>query len=93
MSNIIIIYSTTDGHTREICSYLEQVVEALGHQVTLVDIDDADEADLKPFDKIVIGASIRYGKHDKKIYEFIETEPVGFRKQTECIFLCKCCRA
>ena len=72
MSNIIIIYSTTDGHTREICSYLEQVVEALGGQVTLVDIDDADEADLKPFDMIVIGASIRYGKHDKKIYKFIE---------------------
>ena len=72
MSNIIIIYSTTDGHTREICSYLEQVVEALAHQVTLVDIDDADVVDLKPFDKIVIGASIRYGKHDKKIYEFIE---------------------
>lgn len=72
MSNIIIIYSTTDGHTREICSYLEQVVEALGGQVTLVDIDDADETDLKPFDMIVIGASIRYGKHDKKIYKFIE---------------------
>ena len=72
MSNIIIIYSTTDGHTREICSYLEQVVEALAHQVTLVDIDDADVVDLKPFDKIVIGASIRYGKHHKKIYEFIE---------------------
>ena len=24
------------------------------------------------FDKIVIGASIRYGKHDKKVYDFIE---------------------
>lgn len=72
MTNIIIIYSTTDGHTREICSYLEQVVEALGSQVALVDIDDADEVDLKPFDMIVIGASIRYGKHDKKIYKFIE---------------------
>lgn len=73
MSNIIIIYATTDGHTREICLYLEQVVEALGDQVTLVAIDDVDETDLKPFDKIVIGASIRYGKHDIKIYEFIET--------------------
>jgi menaquinone-dependent protoporphyrinogen oxidase len=72
MSNIIIIYSTTDGHTREICSYLEQVVEAFGDQVTLLDIDDADETDLKSFDKIVIGASIRYGKHGKKIYRFIE---------------------
>mgnify|MGYP001815622606 CR=1 FL=1 len=72
MSNIIIIYSTTDGHTREICSYLGRVVETLAHQVTLVDIDDADEVDLIAFDKIVVGASIRYGKHDKKIYEFIE---------------------
>jgi menaquinone-dependent protoporphyrinogen oxidase len=72
MSRLLIIYSTTDGHTREICSYLEQVVEAFGDQVTLLDIDDADTADLKSFDKIVIGASIRYGKHDIKIYRFIE---------------------
>jgi menaquinone-dependent protoporphyrinogen oxidase len=72
MSSIIIIYSTTDGHTREICSRLVRVIEQQGEQVTLIDIEDVSSVDLAGFDKIVVGASIRYGKHDRKVYEFIE---------------------
>ena len=72
MSRILIVYSTTDGHTREICARLRKLVEAQRHQVELVSVDDADAADLAAFDKIVIGASIRYGKHHKKVYDFVE---------------------
>jgi menaquinone-dependent protoporphyrinogen oxidase len=72
MSKIIIIYSTTDGHTREICERLQLVIEKQSNQVVLIPINDATEIDLKSFDKIVIGASIRYGKHSKQIYEFIK---------------------
>ncbi len=71
MKNIVIIYSTTDGHTREICSRLQIIIEQDGHQVTLIPIEDASEVELNKFNKIVIGASIRYGKHSKMIYEFI----------------------
>ena len=28
--------------------------------------------DLEPFDKIILGASIRYGKHHKQVYRFIK---------------------
>ena len=72
MANILIIYSTTDGHTRKICQRLKQVIEQHGHQVKMVTINDAPDADLQLFDKIVIGASIRYGKHRPQVYEFIE---------------------
>lgn len=72
MSEILIIYSTTDGHTREICRRLRQVVEQQGHQVTLISIDDEQNVDLGSFDKIILGASIRYGKHHRKVYEFIK---------------------
>ena len=72
MSEILIIYSTTDGHTREICRRLCQVVEQSGHQVTLISIDDEADVDLESFDKIILGASIRYGKHHRKVYEFIK---------------------
>jgi len=47
------------------------VLEERGNQVTLVSIDDEKTVDLKSFDKLVIGASIRYGKHSTKVYEFI----------------------
>ncbi|WP_031434210.1 menaquinone-dependent protoporphyrinogen IX dehydrogenase [Methylomarinum vadi] len=71
MANILILYSTTDGHTREICRRLKQVIEGNGHRVSLHAIDSTP-ANLAQFDKIVLGASIRYGKHAKQVYRFIE---------------------
>jgi len=71
MAKILILYASTDGHTRKICNRLQQVIEQQGHQVTLVSIDNESQVDLQAFDKIVIGASIRYGKHNPKITDFI----------------------
>ena len=72
MAKILIIYSTTDGHTREICQRLRQVIEQKDHLVTLLSLDDEPDVDIKLFDKIVLGASIRYGKHRKQVYEYIK---------------------
>jgi len=72
MAKILIIYSSTDGHTKEICLRLQHMVEAQNNRVSLIAINDANTQDLNAFDKIVIGASIRYGKHHKQVYEFVE---------------------
>jgi len=72
MASVLIIYSTTDGHTLKICQRLQRVIEQQAHRVDLVSINDAPDADLDLFDKIVIGASIRYGKHRPQVYDFIK---------------------
>ena len=72
MAKILILYSSTDGHTRKICLRLQQIVEAQNNQVTLISVNDEGTIDLNSFGKIVIGASIRYGKHSNQIYEFIK---------------------
>lgn len=72
MANILIIYSTTDGHTLKICHRLKHVIEQQNHQVTLMPIGNVQSLDLNSFDKIVVGASIRYGKHGRQVYEFIK---------------------
>ena len=71
MTSILIIYSTTDGHTRKICNRLKQAIEPSGQDVTLVQLEQCDPADLQAYDKIVIGASIRYGKHRQSVVDFI----------------------
>jgi menaquinone-dependent protoporphyrinogen oxidase len=73
MSAILILYSTVDGHTRTICERITRVIEAAGHTVTLARIEDASGIDLSAHDKIVIGASIRYGRHRPSVFEFIES--------------------
>ena len=70
MSNFLIIYSSTDGHTKKIC---EKIINFLnnGSLVKLVSLDEAIKFNLIEFNKIIIGASIRYGKHSKELYKFI----------------------
>ena len=72
VSNTLLIYSTVDGHTRAICERLEQTLGRSGHRATLVSLDDGTDVDLSAFDRIVIGASIRYGRHRQNVVEFIE---------------------
>lgn len=71
MPKILIIYSTKDGQTLKICQALQTDIEQNGKQVTLVSIDDAGKVDLASFEKIVIGASIHYGRHHPTIHAFI----------------------
>ena len=71
MANILILYSSTDGHTLEICQRLKSLNEQAQHEVSLVSINESAEVELRSFDKIVIGASIRYGKHNPLVAEFI----------------------
>jgi menaquinone-dependent protoporphyrinogen oxidase len=73
MAKILLVYSTTDGHTRKICQRLQDVIEQQGHEVILLAVMEAREADLGSFDKIVIGASIRYGKHRPEVIDFINS--------------------
>ena len=71
MSRFLIAYSTTDGHTPRICERLQHVIEGQGHAVTVVPLADAEALDLNGFDRIVLGASIRYGKHQPQVAQFI----------------------
>ena len=87
MRKIIIIYSTTDGHTREICSRLLEIIENNNNnEATLVAIEDAGRFDLNEYSKIVVGASIRYGRHNKKVYEFIEKNKHILNKKPAAFF-------
>lgn len=71
MARILILYSTTDGHTVRICERLKDAIERDGHRATLVSIAEAPGPDLDVFDKIVIGASIRYGRHSQRVVDFV----------------------
>ena len=74
MDRILILFSTTDGHTIKICNRLKTVIEEDGHQVTVRALADFRELDRHAFDKLVVGASIRYGKHQQQVYDFIDDQ-------------------
>ena len=67
-----LIYATVDGHTLKICEKLHEILLQNDQPAEIIHIEQFD-GDLSGFDRIVIGASIRYGVHDKKIVELINT--------------------
>lgn len=86
MSRILIAYSTTDGHTPRICERLRQVIEQQGHSVTVVALAQAEALDLPAFDSIVIGASIRYGKHQPQVAQFISRHQALLERKANAFF-------
>ena len=60
-----------DGHTLAICQRIQGILARRGHLVTIVPVEDAIRMDCSAFDKIVLGASIRYGKHRQAVYDFV----------------------
>ena len=70
-AKIGIVYSTVDGQTLKICNKLREVLQQNNQEVDLISIDDFNE-DITKYDKLVIGASIRYGVHNDKVIDFIK---------------------
>ena len=84
MSSFLVIYSSTDGHTISICERIKNFLND-GNLVELFSIKDVKKVDLSKFEKIVIGASIRYGKHSKELYDFIKLNK-NILDQKKCAF-------
>lgn len=71
MSKIAILYSSVDGHTYKISKRLKKQIEKQNGQVELMPMASAKTNYITGFDTIVIGASIRYGKHRPSVTAFI----------------------
>jgi menaquinone-dependent protoporphyrinogen oxidase len=86
MRRILIAYSTTDGHTPRICAHMKHIMEGPDWQVTVLALEQAQIQDLSNFDRIVIGASIRYGKHQPAVAQFIEQHQVILERKPSAFF-------
>ena len=84
MSSFLIIYSSTDGHTKTICKRIKKLLDD-ENLVEICSLEDSKRIDLSIFEKIIIGASIRYGKHSKELYKFISLNK-NLLNQKQCAF-------
>ena len=63
----LILYSSHDGQTKKIAEFMAQYLEG---EVVVSPL--TEELDLPFFDRVIIGASIRYGHFNKQLYHFVE---------------------
>ncbi|HET7525235.1 MAG TPA: menaquinone-dependent protoporphyrinogen IX dehydrogenase [Burkholderiaceae bacterium] len=71
MARVLIVCSSTDGHTRGICERLGTSLRGSGgHAVSLAMIEDAAPIRPRDYALAVVGARIRYGKTDPRVIAF-----------------------
>lgn len=68
MKKKLILYSTTDGQTLKICERIKTIVSS---EIDIVSIDNIKSIKLDLYDLIILGASIRYGKHKLEVSNFV----------------------
>ena len=72
MARILIVYSTVDGHTRYISEFIATWLRNTGHQVQLLSVDELPATLPDTYDRLVVGASIRYGNYRPALRAFTQ---------------------
>ena len=86
MKPTLIAYSTTDGQTLRIAERLQAVLQARQLPVQVVPMRTAKTMDLSGFGVLVLGASIRYGKHQQEVYRFVAAHHQVLQRQPSLFF-------
>ena len=81
----LIIYSTTDGQTKLICERIKNLSK-FNNETKLLEIDKATKEDIQPYEVIIIGASIRYGKHNSSVLNFVNKNIENLKKKKSVFF-------
>ncbi len=84
-NSIAILYSTIDGQTLKICKQIAAYLMKLGYQVELYEISSFKKSVLQ-YSKIIIGASIRYGKHRTDVTQFIKENKIKLEETKSAFF-------
>ena len=85
MSGSLIIYSSTDGQTKIICEKIKNFSKN-SESIKLISLEEAKDFNLQSYEDIIIGASIRYGKHNKNLYKFISLNKETLEKKRSAFF-------
>ncbi|WP_413736172.1 menaquinone-dependent protoporphyrinogen IX dehydrogenase [Sodalis sp. RH21] len=67
----LILYSSRDGQTRKIARSIANQLSDEG-SCDVVDLGQAGECDLQRYDRVLIGAAIRYGHFAAELHAFIK---------------------
>lgn len=70
MARTLLLYSTVYGLSRTICERIQTILRQQGRNVDVAPLADGG-VDPAAYDAIVIGASVKHGKHQPAVIEFI----------------------
>ena len=82
---ILILYSSIDGHTKKICSFISNKLKQ-NHIIEMSEINNDQNVKFDIYDFIIIGASIRYGTYRKSFLKFINENHIELQNSKSAFF-------
>lgn len=85
MKKALLLFSTREGQTKKI---LERIQDNLdGYECDWLNIHEQPQVNFADYERVVIGASIRYGHLNKNLYAFIQSN-LPQLEQNKVAFIC-----
>ncbi|MEZ7498611.1 menaquinone-dependent protoporphyrinogen IX dehydrogenase [Flavobacterium sp. Arc3] len=82
---LLIIYGTTEGQTRKIARFMQEVLQENGHQVIIADASDEPPTPTD-FDAVLIGGSIHMHKYQSPMAHYITSHVTDLNKMPTAFF-------
>lgn len=82
----LMLFSTRDGQTREIAAYLCSQLHELGVDTAMVDLNRTDDIAWQLYDRVIIGASIRYGHFHPALDRFVKKHAAALQALPSAFF-------
>lgn len=81
----LILFSSRDGQTREIAFYIANQLKEAG-ECDVFDIQLINEIDWSQYDRVLIGASVRYGHFQPAVAKFVKTNLNALQQRSSGFF-------
>jgi len=82
---VLILFSSRDGQTREITAYIMKRLQSQ-QECDSINILHAQAIDWTMYDRVLIGASIRYGHFHPKVMKFVKQHQLELRQRPSGFF-------
>lgn len=91
-SRVLVVYSSTHGHTEKIAERIGTVLRQLGLHAEVIDVRDVTEEDLERFHAVMVGASVHAGQHQREMLVWARLH-AGWLQQMASVFFSVCLTA
>lgn len=85
VASFLLLYSSVYGRSRQISERIQGLLQQQGQSATVAAITD-EGVELAAFDVIVIGASIKHGKHNPAVMSFIRRHQALLEAKPSALF-------
>ncbi len=85
MNNVLIVYDTRSGSTKELALSVQKVIRAEGRTAVLSHFSEV--TDMNNFETVIIGSPMRYGSFNKNILGFVRRFEQDLAKRRVYLFL------